>query len=125
MRNVNQIFANLRKAVNGSKPNTKYKQIMSYIDVLEETIKDGCCGSNQDTNNNSPSEETNENVGNLSNTEGGDTLPTDGLDGDTVEDVNLEDLNLKELRELYPDIKATSKDQFLNILATLNNEEEE
>ncbi len=130
MKNVNQIFTNLRKAVNGSKPNTKYKQIMMYIDLLEETILlEEANPYLSNTHDNLVEEESiftpeeegydveeevmlevddvNEEEDELDHAEIETLEEEDGIE------VNLDDLNLTELRALYPDIKATSKEKFL------------
>jgi len=118
MKNVNQIFTNLRKAVNGSKPNTKYKQIMAYIDALEDevfailAVEESIDTSEEETLNLEEEvilEDDDEDVewGELGYSE------IEGLEEEDGIEFNLEELNLTELRALYPDIKATSREKFL------------
>jgi hypothetical protein len=129
MKNVNQIFTNLRKAVNGSKPNTKYKQIMAYIDALEDEV----FAISAVEESIYTSEEEGYGVEEEVMLEINDTdVEWDELDHSEIDEVeevneevideveeedgievNLEELNLTELRALYPDIKATSKEKFL------------
>lgn len=129
MKNVNQIFTNLRKVVNGSKPNTKYKQIMMYIDLLEETIlleeANHELSNTHDTLVEEESIFTPEEEGHVVEEEvmldvDDVSVEEDELDHDEIETLeieedvlNLNNLTLTELRGLYPDIKATSKEKFL------------
>jgi len=122
MRNLNQVFANLRKAVNSSKPNIKYKQIMACIDTLEEEVKNGCCGANMDSSTPTPQQETpSESIEETPKVEENveDVVEVEETVEETSSGVDLESLSLTELRELYPDIKATSKKSFLE---QLNNQ---
>jgi hypothetical protein len=129
MKNVNQIFTNLRKAVNGSKPNTKYKQIMAYIDALEDevfptpSVEESISASEEETSNHEEEDmpvvdDTDVEWEELDHSEIDEVEEVNEEVIDEVEEedgieMNLEELNLTELRALYPDIKATSKEKFL------------
>jgi hypothetical protein len=102
MKNVPQIIANLRKAVNSSKPNVRYKQIMEYIDALEAelTVVDEVVSEDLLIE----VEEVNDEIVEILEDEVEEVMEMD---------VELTSLNLTELRALYPDIKASSKEKFL------------
>jgi hypothetical protein len=129
MKNVNQIFTNLRKAVNGSKPNTKYKQIMAYIDALEDevfaisAVKESIYTSEEEGYgveeevmleiNDTDVEWDELDHSEIDEVEEVNEEVIDEIEEEDGIEVNLEELNLTELRALYPDIKATSKEKFL------------
>jgi hypothetical protein len=129
MKNVNQIFTNLRKAVNGSKPNTKYKQIMAYIDALEDevfaisaveesiyTSEEEGYGVEEEVMleiNDTDVEWDELDHSEIDEVEEVNEEVIDEIEEEDGIEVNLEELNLTELRALYPDIKATSKEKFL------------
>ena len=124
---MNQIFTTikvLRKAVESSRPNVKFKKIMGYVDQLENQLKGlNLCEC--------PSTETTENIETTDKTE---TITEDALNEKIMGEVNeelkniiiethseldfeeLEKLSLTELRENFPHIKATSKVNFLEQL---------
>jgi flagellar motor switch protein FliG len=97
-RVINEI-ENLKRVIRGSRPNVKYTQIMNQIGVLEREIL-----------NLLPKEEF-----------GGYDEVVEEFGEEVVEEVieevspfsNYEDLSLSELREIFTDIKATSKEAFL------------
>ena len=132
MKNVNQIFDNLRKAVNSSKPNVRYKQIMAYIDTLEEAINAESSQEEIIEVETPSTEEPQVTTETLTQ----DSTPTSNEDIVKIveevlenyevfdvytdsEEVNLENLSLAELRGLYPNIKSTSKNDFLEQLKNL------
>jgi hypothetical protein len=132
MKNVNQIFDNLRKAVNSSKPNVRYKQIMAYIDTLEEAINAESSQEEIIEVETPSTEEPQVTTETLTQ----DSTPTSNEDIAKIveevlenyevfdvytdsEEVNLENLSLAELRGLYPNIKSTSKNDFLEQLKNL------
>ncbi len=117
---MNQIYTTinaLKKAVKGSRPNVKYKQIMSYISTLETQLKEL---------NSQPEEENTEIIEDITSEEITDEQIDEAINEDLLEmedlDVDLlkyENYSLSELREEFPDIKATSKEVFLEKLYSL------
>ena len=132
---MNQIFTTvnaLRKAVESSRPNVKFTKIMGYVDQLEKQLKGLklCeCPSIENTNNIEPPSETNPTEETPSETDGKNNEELENITIETIDEennehiveesdteLNLEDLSLSELRELFPNIKATSKANFLEQL---------
>jgi hypothetical protein len=114
---MNQIFTTvnaLRKAVEGSRPNVKFKQIMGYVDQLESQLNGlNLCECPSTETINETETTTEDNLTEEDNNEITDTTVETHSELDFEE---LEKLSLSELREAFPDIKATSKANFLEQL---------
>ena len=127
---MNQIFTTvnaLRKAVESSRPNVKFTKIMGYVDQLESQLNglNLCkCPSTKGTEDTTTSleDDFNKEIMGEVNKELKEILVESSNEGSITEphpELNfeeLEKLSLSELRELFPDIKATSKANFLEQL---------
>jgi hypothetical protein len=112
MENLIATIETLKKAVNGSRPNVKYKQIMSCISTLESQIDMLSPQPEIEITVENPlitDEEINEEVNE-------EILEVEDFDVDLLK---YENYSLSELRNAFPDIKATSKEAFLEKLYSL------
>jgi predicted nuclease with TOPRIM domain len=117
---MNQIYTTidaLKKAVESSRPNVKFKKIMSYISTLETQLKEL---------NSQPEEENTEIIEDTTPEEITEEQIDEAINEDLVEaednEIDLlkyENYTLSELRTEFPDIKATSKEAFLEKLYSL------
>lgn len=112
MENLLATIEALKKIVNSSRPNIKYNQIMSCISTLESQV-----------HMLSPQPQVEITIENLSII---DELIEEAINEDLLEAENIEvdllkyeNYSLSELRNEFPDIKATSKETFLEKLYSL------
>ena len=112
MENLLATIETLKKVVNGSRPNIKYSQIMSCISTLESQVRMLSPQPQVETIIENPLI-TNKQMEEVINE---DLLEVENIEMDLLK---YENYSLSELRNEFPDIKATSKEVFLEKLYSL------
>ena len=112
MENLFATIETLKKVVNGSRPNIKYSQIMSCISTLESQVRMLSPQPQAETTIENPLI-TDEQIDEVINE---DLFEAEDL---SVDLLKYENYSLSELRNEFPDIRATSKEVFLEKLYSL------
>jgi hypothetical protein len=112
MENLLATIETLKKVVNGSRPNIKYSQIMSCISTLESQVRMLSPQPQVETIIENPL---------ITNKQMEEVINEDLLEVENIEIdlLKYENYSLSELRNEFPDIKATSKEVFLEKLYSL------
>jgi hypothetical protein len=112
MENLLATIETLKKVVNGSRPNIKYSQIMSCISTLESQVRMLSPQPQAETIIENPL---------ITNKQMEEVINEDLLEVENIEIdlLKYENYSLSELRNEFPDIKATSKEVFLEKLYSL------